>query len=137
MEAVVYSDASYCHKNDISACGFLVIQYQRIIKHQILIVSGLKTPTRADAWALTTGIQYAFLLDGVRHIAAYTDCIAVVRAKTYNKKYTDLTITIEIIQDHQISFKLHHVKGHSTNKYNIMIDKSCNSELRKYLNAMK
>jgi ribonuclease HI len=137
MIAVVYSDASYCHKNDIAACGFIVLFGHRIVKHQVILVKGLKTPTGAELYSLVVGIQYAFLLNDVKSIQANTDCIALVNKVKSRKKYAELFDTIEIVEEFGIGFTLRHVKGHAYNKYNNKIDNSCITELRKYLQKDK
>lgn len=137
MNAVVYSDASYCHKTDIAACGFLVLYNGKMIKHIVYWVSGLKGSIHAEIYALTLGLQFAFLINGVSGISAFTDCKTIVNRRQIKERYRDLDITLRIIKAHQIYFNLHFVKGHATDRYNTMIDRSCNQQLKEYLSKHK
>lgn len=133
MTAVVYTDASYCHKSDVGACGFIVILNGKMIKHEVELVSGLKTPTNAEIHAIVSGIQYAFLIKNVRSITVNTDCKTTVVNRKGRKQYKELNETIQIIKEARIGFSIFYVRGHSENRFNNIIDQSCNASLRKYL----
>lgn len=137
MTATVYSDASFCYKTDVAACGFCAIVEGKLIKHQVQLVANLGTPAICEIFALTEAIQFAFLIPGVTKIVAFTDYEPILTRKKTRSKYEDLDITIEICRESGISVSICHVKGHSGDKYNTIVDKSCNKSLKKYLHGDK
>lgn len=144
MNAVVYTDASHCQNTNISTCGFLIIYKGKMIKHTVEIMSGFKTSTLAEAHAITQGLQYAFLLDQVSGITLYSDCKTIVDSINHfpNRNrtkfnYPELLDTRSIIVDFGIWMELKYVKSHSGDKYNTLVDKSCNKILKQYLKEQR
>jgi len=141
MSVIVYSDASYCHKSKIAACGYLVIYKEKIINHSVELLSGLSDIGVAESYALAKGLQFCFLLD-VKCIEAFTDRYSLVQLKqassvrpSTRKRHKEYFETIEMITDYGIEVKISYVKGHSGNIYNTRVDKSCNKNLKKYLQS--
>lgn len=133
MELIVYTDASYCFHSDIAACGFVVVKDREIIKHEVIMVAGLKTPTNAEIFSIVSALQYSFLVVGVKGINLNTDCKPIVTARKKRKKFLEMYDTIDIIREYGIGVTINFVKGHSNNWYNNLIDKSCITQLRKYI----
>lgn len=139
MIVVAYTDASHCHKNNVSACGYCVLVNGKMVKHEVTLVGGLRVSDQAEAYAVTAALQYAFLIQGVKSITINTDWRTVTTMKEWRlKKYfTELYDTIEIIREHRIGLTLTYVRGHSNNELNNLVDKSCLKTLRQFINQNK
>lgn len=133
MTAIVYSDASYSYKQDISACGFCVLVDGALVKHQVQLISGIGATHKAEIFALVCAIQFAFLLNGVTEIKAYTDYLSVITRKSKKLIYRDLDETLGMCLENGITVTIDHVKAHSGDEFNTLVDKSCHSNLKKYL----
>lgn len=133
MTVVCYTDASYRHEYDIAACGFCVLVSGKIIKHEVKLVSGLKSPSNAEVFAITEAAQFAYLMEGVSKIYIRTDHESTVKRRKKRARFADLNATLEIIKESGIEIHIQHVKGHSTDWHNNLVDKQCRNNLRKYI----
>lgn len=140
----VYTDASYCDKTKIAACGFTVYSEGKMIKHSIVMMENVKNNNVAEAIAATEGISYCFLLDGVGLIYLHTDCLGIKDCKVPNKKGTRKPIyirefveIIDIINEYNVKVHVQFVKGHGSNQRHSFIDISVRRHLRHYLKPKK
>ncbi len=139
MTIIAYSDASFCEKNMVAACGFILLLNGRTIRHHITIVGGINSSFFSETYAVTIAIQNAFLYPGVKKIILYTDVAGLaykrIKKKKRNTVYmSDLVDTLEIAQEYGVKVILLHVRAHSDNKFNNLVDISSRNQLRKYLN---
>lgn len=139
MTVVVYTDASYCSQTDVAACGYLILSNGRPIKHEVIFVSGLKTPTNAELFAVVSATQFSFLIKNVKNIIVNTDCKTLLHCRLHKTKkgrvdVSELVETIEIVKEYGVGFSMFFVRGHGGNKWNNKVDISCNLNLRTFLN---
>lgn len=138
MIVLLFSDASYDHNLDIGSCGFMVRKDDHdLIIHRVTTMSGVGNVGLAEIMALTDGLQYAFMLQGITHIFAHTDYMNILSRKKANGRFKEIDETIEMIKDYGIGLSISHVYGHRKNKYHNIVDQSCRKELRKYVNQHK
>lgn len=134
----VYTDSSFDHNKNIAACGFVIISDSKCIKHQVFLIGGLKNSTHAEGYAIYLGVKESICFSP-NHIDIYTDCQTLVnRKKGGQKKKRKKTnpewdIWIEVLKTSNITHSVKWIKGHSSNEFNIMVDKSCRKHLREYI----
>lgn len=133
MTVVVYTDASYCERSDIAACGYVILVDGKMKKHDILFVRGLKKPSNAEIFSIVQALQYSFLINGVKSITVNTDHKPTVTRRKKKLIFKELDDTVELIREYSISVQFFHVKGHSNNYYNNLVDESCNQNLKSFL----
>lgn len=135
MIIYVYSDASYHHQSKMSACGFLICTDNKIIKHEVNIVSNIDTCNESEAYAASLGLVEAYLFNGVKEIKLFTDSLIVVKIisegnkKKHSKVYNELTEVLSACDEAGIAISVKKVKAHSNHNRNNIIDNS----VRKYL----
>lgn len=134
MTVVAYTDASHCHKTKYAACGFVVLKSCQLIKHQVTLVENMKSAQDAETHSVIEALQYCFMIKDVKTIILYTDYLPTITRKDKDKKrlFPELYDTVEMIKDYGIQLQMRHVRGHSGNEYNEMVDRSC----RKYLKRL-
>lgn len=138
MTVTVYTDASFNHVHKIAACGFFAFENDKPLKHEVVLVAPIKDSALAEVYAMTEGLQYAFMIKTVKHIVLYTDHLPTIeRLQTRRGKSSarmkNLFDTIEMIRDWGITIRVAHVKAHSSCSQNNKVDKSCKEALRQYL----
>lgn len=135
MEVVVYTDASHDNSSKIAACGFIVLKDGQLKKHEIAIVGNLLRSSDSEIYSVIHSLEYAFLIDGVSKIIVYTDHqpITIKGAKIKGAAYVRLRQTINIIKEYKVRVVLTHIKGHTNNKWNTLVDVECRMALRKHL----
>ena len=134
MTVLVYSDTSYDHERDIAACGYIIRKRNgHIIQHTVFIVHGLKAVNNAERWALTKGLQDAFMMKDVTRIRAYNDSLQIITTVKRKEVHREYYETLEMIREDGIGIAVNHVRAHAGNRMNNKIDVSCRAELRKYL----
>ena len=151
MDISVYTDASYCHKTKVAACGYFILNKNKPIKHDIFLFQDVKNSYEAEQIAIEKGLQEAFLVNGtIKRIVLFTDSMGVVdnirnyiNNLTYSKKFMrkDLLETIDTLIECGVKVTLVYVKAHAhhgkettAEKFNKKVDISVRTELRKYLN---
>lgn len=133
MEVTVYTDASHDRTNKIAACGYCILVNGVLVKHTVYFIGEIYKIDAAEAFAVELALQYAFLMEGVTGIKVFTDHLAIItRKKERNIRYSELDTTIEIINEHNIWVRFCHVKAHNGDKYNCLVDKSCNKALKEF-----
>ena len=138
MTVTLYTDASFCNKRKVAACGYIIMVSGEAIKHEIIIVSDCHTINDGEFLAAIKGIQEAYLQKGVTEIEFYTDSMSIIvfkngikaQRKPLAKEFSE---TMEMLKEDGIIINMHHVKAHSDNKFNTKVDKSCRSILRSYI----
>lgn len=133
MTVTVYTDASFSKEHGISTCGILMLSAGKILRHDVFILSGIFGIHNAEIWAVTYGLQEAFLIQNVSKILVFTDHKAIITRVKQKSKYKELDETLQIINEFGIAVEINHVYAHKGNKYNNMVDKSCNSALKDYV----
>ena len=136
MTAIVYTDASFKYPDKVAASGHIILINGVMVKHQVHLLE-ISNSHCAEIYAVTTAIQEAFLIKGVKQIFVNTDHQAIITRKYKRPKYQDLDDAIEKSWQAGIPVTINHVRGHAENRYNIFIDKSCGDMLKKYLNEVK
>lgn len=133
MTVVCYTDASYRKEFDIAACGYCMLVAGKMIRHEVKLVAGLGSPSNAEIFAITEAAQLAYLMEGVSKIFIRTDHESTVKRRKKRARFADLNITLDIIKESGIEIQIQHVKGHSTNHHNNLVDRHCRNNLRKYI----
>lgn len=131
MTVVAYTDASHCPKLHIAACGYCLLAAGRLIKHSITLLDNISSPGKAEKYAITEGLQAAFLVKGVSGIIIKTDYKGAVNQFEDGAHKGELKETIEMIREYGISIQFSYVRAHRGHYYNTIIDESCRKELRK------
>lgn len=136
MTIVVYTDASYCNRKMVAACGYVLIIEGKMVKHTVVLAENVPTCTAAEFLSANLAIQEAYLHKGVTEIIIYTDCNTIITHRggmgSRSKFMADeLAETMEMLQEDGITLTKKHVKGHNNNFYNEKVDRSCRNELRK------
>ena len=140
MDISVYTDASYCHKTKIAACGYCILKYGEFLFHEVVLYSDVLSSTQAESLAISAGLQKAFLINDVKSISVNSDCITLSDKykRTRNKtQYKEMKEVIAIIKEHKIGISINFLRGHNGHTYNEFIDKSCKLNLRNYLKQSK
>lgn len=137
MTVIVYSDGSHCPRTKVAACGYVLLVDGKVIKHQVILLGDCSSGD-GEFYAAIVGLQEAYLQKGVTEIHLYVDYTGVIyfrngfraKQKPLAKEFHETKL---MIREDGIELKISHVKGHSTDKYNIKVDTSCRDHLRKYL----
>jgi len=137
MTVVVYTDASYDKEKDIAACGYCVLVNRKLIKHQVLFLSGLGKVSQAEILSIVKALEYSFLVNGVSKIIVNTDYESIVKRVRAKKGFEEFDATMEIIKEHDIEVQLNHVRAHKGDRFNTLVDRSCLYGLREYLEKQK
>lgn len=144
MTVTCYTDASYSHEKNISACGFCVLVGGKMVKHEISLVEGLGGPGQSEVYAITAALQYAFLMEGVTGIILHTDFMPIItrrhdKKRTGNRRpkldYQDFYDTVEVIKEHNIWIRITYVNAHADNWVNNLVDEACRQNLRKVVSG--
>lgn len=133
MNATIYTDASHCEKNGISACGFCVLVGGKLIKHQVLVLEGIAHIAAAEIYAITTAMQWAYLLPGIKSAYVNTDCAMATSTKRTHGWLKDFRETIELFKESGIGITINWVRAHQNNHYNNLVDRHCNKALKIYV----
>lgn len=118
MEVIVYTDASFCHISKVAACGYIVLVNNESIKHEVILLRGIRTSTLAEVHAIVYGLQYAFLMNGVHRVVLHTDCKSAIDPRHINNEspFPEMRDTIDEMMRYGVSVHLRKVKGHDLNK---------------------
>jgi ribonuclease HI len=137
MTVNVYSDASYCDKNKIGSCGFVIINKGRIIKHQVTIISNINNSSDSEVYSAYLGLIEAYGIKEIKQVRLFTDAQIVVAilngrvgTKIKNKIYDELKEVSKAYSEMDIILKVQKVRAHSNDKYNNKIDISVRKHLR-------
>lgn len=137
MEVVVYTDASYCQLTKVAACGYIILVNNEAVKHEIIILRGVRTSMLAEAHAIVYGLQCAFLTNDVHRVILHTDCKNAINPRKINNEipFPEMRDTIDEMLRYGVSVHLRKVRAHDLNKWNNKVDHSVINALRKYLNG--
>ncbi len=141
MKVSIYTDASSSQQKDISACGYVIRTYSRILKHDVLLVDELKDINEAECYAVYLSLLEALKLKWINRVDIFTDSSIVldaingiiVKAFQNSKYFILLTETLISYNELGIKVKSKKVKSHSGNYNNSKVDMSVRKELRNYL----
>lgn len=138
MNVVVYTDASYDWNSKVAACGYLVLQKNFRLKHQIIMMSDIDHVFLAETFAVIYGLQYSFLLEEVKSITVFTEMDIIVEwsfpERLKKRKYMqELIKTVETIKEYGVEVIFKKVKAHSGQRWNNTVDKSVRYYLKKHL----
>lgn len=113
---------------------------ERTIKHTAEVMEGISDIGVAESYAMAQGLQWTFMLQSVKCVVAYTDRQSLVNLSMTKKirlhtrkRHKEYLETIAMFQESGIQLTINYVKGHSGDKYNTMVDKSCSKFLKTYL----
>ena len=134
MILVAYTDASYCEKTNVAACGFSVYDEWILIKHEITLVAGIGNIQKAEIFAMSAALQFCFLKKGVKKIVLNTDQVLArsKKQRDLRPEYFDLNLIIEVISEGGVTLDINHVRGHHVSTRHNKVDVSCNKALNDF-----
>lgn len=143
MKIAIYSDSSYCHITKVAACAYIILSQGNIIKNHVTIMGDVQNSTQAEILAATFGLQDGFLMNGVSEVVLCSDLKSLVdftnihlyksTLKKREEVYREYRDTIHIMNECGVKVIVRHVKSHSTNQNNKLVDESAVTTLRRYL----
>lgn len=137
MTVTCYTDASFRADKNVAACGFCILSPKGTPRVQVYLVEGLKTIQDAEIYSVTQALQVAFLMERVTKIKVFTDSLTMITMKKSKNKHRqpEFYETCDIILEHGIELDICHVKAHSGDRHNTIVDQKCREILRKHINA--
>lgn len=129
---VIYTDASFDEKMHVAACGYVTMVDFKMISHNVYLVSGINSPKDAEEYAITLALRDLKDVNMFDAILINTDCLFCIYPQ--NKRRTNVNIQFkkEVNKFVLLGVKItmRHVKGHSNDHFNTLVDKSCRKHLR-------
>lgn len=132
---IIYTDASYDQNSTVAACGFVILIDKKIHCHNVYLVSGIPKSSDAERYAIILALKDLPQTRMFDVVIVNTDHMACIHNLTIRKGGIDTEFKKAVgrIKKKGVQILIKHVKGHSGNHFNSLVDKSCHKELRKFV----
>lgn len=137
---MIYTDASFCDKLKVAACGIYILINGKPLKHLVFMVGNIENPGDAENFAVVLAIRqlgHLYYKDSVTINTDYKSIVTFYRKNCKRKKElksieNDLKLCMLILKNNQARVTFNYVRAHNGNEFNTLVDIACRNHLREY-----